>query len=918
MDQPQTTLDTHGLTGLGYLILMDRYALKTRGEANVGDLVIAIINNDGKDMGQKRELGFVEARNGDTVTVRLTNSEEIVELPLSLLEKPLEITPQQITKRVAHGIASAEKTQEKRDEWGAKFEWLLDDFKFVAGGRIIAAAGTGQNLTAFNCYVVPNPHDSRAGILKTLGEMTEIMSRGGGVGINVSSLRPKNAQVVGVNGRSSGSVSWGGLYSFVTGLIEQGGSRRGALMLMLNDWHPDLFRFINSKKNAGNITNANISVAVSDAFMEAVKTDSIWQLRFPETNHPAYNTEWNGDLAAWEAKGYPIKVHQEVKATEIWDTIVESAWASAEPGIWFQERANKMSNSNYYQQGINVCTNPCAEQGLPPYGICNLGAINLSKFATKEGVDYYELEQAVRYGVRFLDNVIDINYYFMPENEKQEKGERRIGLGIMGLAEMLITLGLRYGSKKGIEFTEHLFKFIAEKSYEESAYIASEKGSFPYYEEEGFLNSGYMQNMAKNGDPKVIEAIKAHGMRNVTVLTVAPTGSTGTMVNTSTGIEPYFSWEFYRKGRLGLHKESVPVVSNWLTEQGIDPNSEYTLPPQFVTAMELTPEEHVRMQAAAQKWVDSSISKTCNAPNDYTIEQTKDLYQMLYDLGCKGGTIYRDGSRDEQVLSLTNDDKKEDKTTTAFIQSNPPTAEVVSVTTTASSYITPEKESHTLVMEKRGAYLSGRTFKGITPYGNVLITVNEDADENPFEILITIAKSGSDLAAQAESIGRLMSAALQMQPTGKRLAALKEFVKQMRGIGGARQVGFGANRVASFPDAVAKIIDDQYITQQEIETEAAGYPLSEVRVEDKGDVPNIPIYTDSTSQQLSVVSSMGLGNVMSETALVKLSSNGHSAASMEKQAIKMAYADICPECQNQSLQRQDGCKKCSICGYSEC
>jgi ribonucleoside-diphosphate reductase alpha chain len=263
------------------------------------------------------------------------------------VDKPLEIEPAQMLARVAKGIASIEM-QEVRTKWEAEFNWLLEDWKFVPGGRILTGAGTDQNLTYFNCYVIPSPKDSRGGIIASLGQMTEIMSRGGGVGMNISSLRPRHSYVKGVNGRSSGSVSWGGLFSFVTGLIEQGGSRRGALMLILNVWHPDIIDFINSKREMGKITNANISVGITDDFMEAVRKDADWQTCFPDTSDPAYNAEWDGDIAKWKANGHKVVVYQTQKAKKIWDAIVESAWASAEPGVFFIDRYNKMSNSWYY------------------------------------------------------------------------------------------------------------------------------------------------------------------------------------------------------------------------------------------------------------------------------------------------------------------------------------------------------------------------------------------------------------------------------------------------------------------------------------------------------------------------------------------------------------------------------------------
>ncbi len=711
------------------------------------------------------------------------------------------------------------------------------------------------------CYVLPSPDDSRGGILDSVKTMTEIMSRGGGVGLNISSLRPKNAYVKGVNGRSSGSVSWGALYSFVTGLIEQGGSRRGALMLILNDWHPDVFRFINSKREAGKIVNANISIGISDSFMLAVKQDLDWNLRFPDTQFEKYSAEWNGDLEEWEAKGYPVIVYETVKARKVWDSIIESAWASAEPGLWFRERSNKMSNSWYYPEGKLVSTNPCGEQPLSGNAVCNLGAINLSKFAKNGEFDKATFKKAVAYAVRFLDNVIDDNFYFYDKNEEQQTGERRIGLGIMGLAELLIKCKIRYGSEEAAKFVENLFFEMAKTAYLTSAEIASEKGSFKFFDAEKFLQSGHMKNMPDD----VRNTIAEKGCRNVTLLTIAPVGSTGTMVNTSTGIEPFFSWEWYRKGRLGYFAEKAQIVNDWLIENNIDPTNNYTLPSYFANAMELTPYEHVVMQAAAQKWIDAAISKTNNLPNNYTVQQVSDFYMQLYDLGCKGGTVYRDGSRDEQVLTLKNEENTKSET-----------QQVVE-----TPAVQPEKKQ--LKLQKRSSQLNGKTFKGQTPYGSVFVTVNEDENQNPLEIFVNISKSGSDLAAQAEAIGRLLSLSLQMQPSEFRLEALKILVDQIVGIGGARQVGLGKNKVASLPDAIAKILLDKYLAKHDTKTIAItdGDEVKVVRLSETSDVHD----TNETEYSPS---------------------------------ISLTGANFCPSCTNMSLIRVDGCHKCEICGYSEC
>ena len=646
MIQSQTT--TSRLHDLGYKIFLDRYAQKdmTRSSLSVGDKVIVVIN---AKTGQ-REIGTAVDIDLPQVTVKLLDGETVVR-DLQHVDKPIETEPGQMMDRVARGVAATEATPAKQDEWTRKFRWLLDDWKFVPGGRILTAAGTDQDLTYYNCYVIPSPNDSREGIMTTLTQMTEIMSRGGGVGINLSTLRPRHAYVQGVNGRSSGAVSWGGLYSFVTGLIEQGGSRRGALMLILNDWHPDVFNFINSKRQSGKITNANISVGVSDKLMEAVKSDANWDLVFPDSRDPDYDELWDGDVDTWMAAGRQVVRYKTVRARELWNAIIESAWASAEPGVWFRERSNKMANSWYFNP--QICTNPCGEQPLGAFSVCNLGAINLSKFydPVNHDVAWDKLRQTVQYSTRFLDNVIDTTPYFFEENRDVQMSERRVGLGTMGIAELMLKLGVRYGSDESVALIDEIYKSVAIASYETSSELAREKAAFPMFDAEKFLESGFMQGMPKDLRVK----IRQDGIRNVTLLTQAPTGTTGTMVNTSTGVEPFFSWVYYRKSRLGLHEENVPIVQEWYEAH---PEAD-ELPDYFVTAMDLSPHEHVKVQGAFQRWIDSAISKTCNVPNDYTVEQVSELFQYMYELGCKGGTIYRDGSRDEQVLMLKGDERAE-------------------------------------------------------------------------------------------------------------------------------------------------------------------------------------------------------------------------------------------------------------------
>jgi len=1657
----------NALHELGYKIFLDRYALKdmTRQTLAVGDTVIVVVDSK---TGQ-REVGEITALDLPKISIRLLDGSEVTR-DIEHVDKPIETRPEQMMDRVARGIAQAEKAPEKQAEWEQKFRWLLDGWKFIPGGRILTGAGTDQELTYYNCYVIPSPRDSRGGIIETLRQMTEIMSRGGGVGINISSLRPRHAYVKGVNGRSSGSVSWGALYSFVTGLIEQGGSRRGALMLILNDWHPDVFDFINSKRQMGQITNANISVGVSDKLMEAVKADADWTLMFPDTSDPDYDETWDGDLDKWIANGRKVLPYRTVKAAELWNAMIESAWASAEPGVWFRERSNKMANSWYFnplistnpcvtgetriytdqglvkavdlfedetdidvvidgrfgssdtltpatrvfytgrkpvyrlqteegyhvratadhkimtprgwvelqdlqpgdkihilnrkggfgregserlgrilgwlvgdgtikedravlmffgdekrelapmfaeyvndivepltvshrsytvgvvniadrdearvqsfrlrtladqyglvenkfqvpevvfrgteemqrgflqalftadgsvqyasgtlavrlaashlelleqvqmllgnfgiasriyknrrearfrmlpdgkggkkeywteaqhelsiskrntvvfereigfllerkqnrlrevlaeykegprnepfearvqsvqEEGIEdvydltvpyshsftgntVILRNCGEQPLGAFSVCNLGAIHLGKFFNAETHDvaWDDLRKAVRYAVRFLDDVIDSTPYFFEENARIQGMERRVGLGTMGIAELMVKLGVRYGSEESLKLIDDVYKLIAVEAYTISAEIAAEKGAFPAFDAEKFLQSGYMQGM-----PEEVRAlIQQNGIRNVTLLTQAPTGcvtpdtlvstadgmtpivqlgdpngmqwqlmprdvftddgvrkashfyingvapikrittergysiaatfnhrlrvidqngdyvwrrmdemqvgdrvvlkrgtlgngqpstltpveqgnramselpqaltpdfaemlglymgdgytktrggmhivvaqrdpdlldhvqdllrrvwgkrhlgieehigcwtvnltgyyiqrffeangmlkpagnhgegaagafipakvlqsgreavaaflrglfeadgsvsrgtitlvstsqtliqqvqtallglgiitnvrtmpkqaerygdrplfelrtlnrreaqrfvetvgfisqrkralaaelgamsdrgdgiavpallnefyaqsaglpntvrqriaglvsngaltqhfvremvaehpqlsdsrlarlvdldvyvdsiatieegvsptydisvpdnhtyiangfvshnTTGTMANTSTGVEPFFSWVYYRKSRLGLHEEQVPLVKEWFEQHP----GETKLPDYFVTAMELSPEEHVRVQAAFQRWVDSAISKTANVPNSYTVKQVSDLYKYMYELGCKGGTIYRDGSRDEQVLMLKGDERAESEMEKVKARQDKTDAPALEEDDDTDAPASPHR------VFPRPIKLTGVTVNCPTPFGTAYVTMNVDEHGYPFEVFITApGKAGSDLQADAEGLGRMISLSLRTTESHNRREMLKLIIEQLRDIGGSRAVGFGANRVISLPDSVARALEDHFFTIEQ-------------------------------PQQLSLP--MGNGNgqhTAKETpapesiANVTLHESHHDGV--------LSGADLCPSCGTISLIRAEGCRKCLVCDYSEC
>ena len=890
--QPENlqTRSKNALSELGEKIFLDRYAIKDAKKETlaVGDTVVVCVN---LKTGQ-REIGTVEGLDRETreVVVRLRDG-SLETRAIDHVDKPLETRPEQMFERIARHIASVEKP-ELREEWENRFRDLMDDWKYVPAGRIFTGAGTGQNLTYYNCYVVPSPKDSRGGIFETLSQMAEIMSRGGGVGMNVSTLRPRYSYVKGVNGRSSGAVSWASLYSFVTGLIEQGGSRRGALMLILNVWHPDVIDFINSKKEAGKITNANISVGITDDFMKAVKEDKNWDLVFPDTSDPLYKNHWDGNLSRWKELGGKVIKHKTVRAQEIWTNIIESAWTSAEPGMYFIDRANYLSNSWYYADLPS--TNPCGEQPLPAWGVCNLGHINLAKHIDpiRRDVDWNKLKRTVSDAVRFQDDVIDATPYFFSENFKQQMSERRVGMGTIGLAEMLIRLGLRYGSEEGVKFIDKLYQFIAVTAYETSVELAQEKGAFSQFNADKFLESGFMKNM-----PDYIRhLVYTHGVRNVTIMTQAPTGTVGTMVGTSTGIEPFFSWTYFRKSRLGVHQEHIKLAKDWM-----DANPGQELPNHFVTAMELAPEEHVKVQAAVQRWTDSAISKTVNAPENYTVEQTKKLYELMYDLGCKGGTIYRDGSRDEQILAT--DHKKLGKDAAEQVESGKavvqtvPQPEPTPMPTPApgptptpmpqpDQPAAPQMEFNSISPRKRPDVMHGSTYKITTAYGHLYVTVNED-QFGPFEVFSTLGKAGGFFGAQTEAICRMISLALRSG------IALGNVIDQLKGIRGPDPVFHNGERILSLPDAIANVLENHLKRgQTELQLE---FPKIAPAVTPTLEVKKEPVYETVTAPQAA----------------------GGMKYQPKSSIADMGHAPACPDCSSMMVMAE-GCMKCEMCGYSKC
>lgn len=763
-------------------------------------------------------------------------------------------TPRQTFERVVGGVAAPEKKFGNDPRRAAKtFFKLLSEFLFVPNSPTWTGAGTplGQ-LSA--CFVLPIKDDlgrDSAGIFSTLRHAVLIQQTGGGNGFSFSELRPRGDFVKRSGGRATGPVGFLQAYDAAFGVIAQGGVRRGANMAVLKVSHPDIRLFIHCKEKEGEISNFNISVSVTDEFMEAVENGRKFALVNPRDG----------------------KVWQEIEARPLFEEIVAAAHRNGEPGILFLDRANRDNPVPHLYE--LQATNPCGEQWLGPYENCCLGSINLARhFTPRRKVDWKKLAETVWTSTFFLDNVVDANSYLpeVPELEKAAMKVRRIGLGIMGLADLMYALGVSYGEPEGLELAAQVMEFVRYHSMLASIERAKERGPFEaikgsIYDPEKLVWQPPTPLYAYRKDfgrpridwGRVVAGIKKNGIRNGAQTTIAPTGTISTVAGVEGyGCEPVFALSYVRRlfqagGEGGAKRElfyTSPMFEEELKRSGLSERERESVYEEvrqtgtvrgikkvperlrriFVVSQDITPQQHVQMQAVLQRFVDNSISKTCNFPPTATVEDVREAYQSAWKLGCKGLTVYVTGTRKEVVLETVE---------------------------------TKQKREGELAIKPRPVRAVGSTFRIGTPVGSAFVTVNENGEGNPLEVFINVGKAGSDIAADAEAIGRLSSLVLRIDPTMSPKERVTAIIDQLEGIGGSRAVGFGAERIRSLADGVAHVLKEYLGWKKEREK------TEEVQ-------PPLPI------------------------------------GKLEK------VGDICPICGWATLVNEEGCQKCHSCGYSEC
>jgi ribonucleoside-diphosphate reductase alpha chain len=820
---------------------------------------------------------------------------------------PVE-SPRDLFWRVARTVAEADRRysagESQVTEVAQNFFGLMAERLFVPNSPTLMNAGRplGQ-LSA--CFVLPVDDalsNGKSGIYDTLRAMALVHQSGGGTGFSFSRLRPKNDIVRSTMGVASGPVSFMTLFDASTDVVKQGGTRRGANMGILRVDHPDILEFITCKDDTTKITNFNISVAVTDAFMAAVEANGMYDLIHPKTG----------------------QVTGQLRAREVWEMIIHGAWKTGEPGVFFVDKAN------YYNPvphlGSYEATNPCGEQPLLPYDVCNLGSINLGAFVVEDGkdgkslsraergdgnarIDWDRLRHVVHLSTHFLENVIDANQYPLSEITDLAQRIRRIGLGVMGLADVFVKLGVPYDSDEGVALGRRIQQFVDEEAKVESERLAGERGVFPEWERSIW---GPDETAARNAQGERIRPMRR--LRNCNVTTVAPTGTISIIAGCSSGIEPLFAVAFMRNQAGVLMPDvnedfvAIAKAEGWYSDDLVRRIAEAghinfpEVPAKwqrvFVTANAIKPEWHIRMQAAFQEYNDSAISKTCNFAHDATEEYVEEIYRLAYRLNCKGVTVYRDGSRDMQVLSTGStakkvqeghgsakvgkegNDGKDGTETVARADLHGEIAELRAENDRLQRIVHDLEAENLQRRQKRSRpeVLRGTTRRVETPLGTLYVTITEDDKGQPFEVFMTLGKAGGALMADVESLGRLISLALRSG------IPIKEIYRQLRGISSDRVIGLGPNKILSMPDAVGIAIERWMQEKQGIQQELLPHA---------GQPEVAPIVSQPVAQGTGRGEQMIFGGM------------------------QQMLSGACPDCGSQ-LEFAEGCMKCHVCGFSEC
>lgn len=840
--------------------------------------------------------------------------------------KPAE-TVEEMFWRVAYHVAASEAAWgEDVIERAGQFYKLLTNKQFFPNSPTFTGAGTPLGQLAA-CFVLPISDDmgrDPAGIFQTLRDAALIQQTGGGNGFSFSRLRPKGALVKSSAGQATGPIGFLRVYDKAFGEIAQGGTRRGANMAVLRVDHPDINDFITCKTDENAITNFNISVGITDVFMEAVRNDGDWDLCFPDVDSPQYHG-FSGTLEQAQAAGIPIRAHQTVRARDLFEKIVRQAHFNGEPGVLFLDASNRSNPVPHLYQ--LEATNPCGEQWLGPYENCCLGSVNLAQHFGPDGtVDWEKLRNSVVVSTYFLDDVVDANAYVpaVPELSKAAHRARRIGLGIMGLGDLMYHVGIRYGSPEGQDFAAQVMEFVRYHTMKTSIELAEKRGAFPViqgsiYDPQALKwqppvpvqsSSAMAAQRCDFGRPvidwqEIVDGIKQHGIRNSAQTTIAPTGTIATVAGCEGyGCEPVFALAYIRhvndNGKDLQLTYTSPLFEEALIKEGIDELNRHKIVEHvmevgscqglsevpaalqniFVVSQDISAEEHVRMQAALQAFVDNSLSKTVNFPENATEQDVATAYQLAWELGCKGITVYVTGSRQKVVLETKATAKQKEPASAQVVESHP-------------KHHTEQTSMWYEKKKPRPRSLRGFTYNVSTPLGKAFVTINENGGEQPFEVFINTSKAGSDTAAVSEAIGRLISYILRLASPVEPRDRLKEVWRQLSGIGGGRSLGFGPNRVRSLPDGVSQVLAE-YLEATTTNSAEQNHHQHAGETEELGIAP---AKADDTG-----------GNGYHYRS--------ESAYSLDSHSPKIG--DLCPECGQAAVVNEEGCRKCYACAFSEC